>query len=160
MRQKACCILLSLGALRLLAGCDPAHSHMTSTCASETRADAYSAGLEKTSTSGNLVVRLLESQPGPPQKGDNTWTLQLRNGAGSPLTGATLNVTPYMPDHGHGTPIQAVSRELQPPTAAGQYSTSPINLFMPGLWQVTITATPTTAPQTPESVMFPFCIEG
>lgn len=159
MRQKSCVFLFCLGALRLLAGCG--HSHPpASACASETRAEAYTPGMEKTSPSGNLVVRLVESQPAPPQKGDNTWTLQIRDKAGGPLPGAMLQVDPFMPDHGHGTPIKAQSTELSAPAPAGQYRVSPINLFMPGLWQVTITATPSTPPQTPESVMFPFCIEG
>ena len=157
MRPHLSLFLCGLAALHLLSGCDHQHGS-SSPCANETRADAYSPGMEKTSQSGNLIVRLSDSQPGPPQKGDNTWTLQLRDKAGSPLSGATLDVTPYMPDHGHGTPVKAQSSEAGSPS--GQYRVTPVNLFMPGLWQVTITATPSTIPQAPESVMFPFCING
>lgn len=159
MRHRIQPFLFCLATLSLLAGCDHSHSHSdASTCANETRADAYSPGLEKTSASGNLIVRLIDSQPAPPQKGDNTFTLLLKDRAGTPLTGASLDVTPYMPDHGHGTPIKAQSSELQSP--AGQYRVTPINLFMPGLWQVTVTTTSPTVPQTRESAMFSFCVEG
>ena len=116
------------------------------------------AGLEKTGKQGALVFRLLDSQPGPPQKGDNTFTLAIKNSAGVPQSAATIAVTPFMPDHGHGSPIKAEVSELASPAGSGQYRASPVNLFMPGLWQITVSAQASGGVR--DSAVFAFCIEG
>src|SRR5689334_11535282 len=74
-------------------------------CLNDRRADTYAANLTKTGTSGLFTFTLAESMPAPPAKGTNTWTLKLADGAGHAVTGATFKVTPYMPDHGHGTSV-------------------------------------------------------
>jgi hypothetical protein len=40
--------------------------------------------------------------------------------------------------------------------AAGQYTLSPINMWMPGLWEITISAT--AGDTVDDSVVFRFCI--
>ncbi|HLU68919.1 MAG TPA: FixH family protein, partial [Kofleriaceae bacterium] len=87
-------------------------------CAEETRDDTYVANLAKDGERGNLSVVLVESDPGPPAKGDNAWTLQLVDADQQPVDGATVTVTPFMPDHGHGTPIDV---EVTPGGGAGMY---------------------------------------
>ncbi len=63
--------------------------------------------------------------------------------------------TPLMPDHGHGTPINAEVTEL---TTPGEYEVTPVNLWMPGLWEITIEVT--NGADVSDAVTFAFCIEG
>jgi hypothetical protein len=62
--------------------------------------------------------------------------VELSDAAGDPLTGLddAVFVTPFMPDHGHGTPVRVGVEE----EAAGEYRLAPVNTFMPGLWQITL----------------------
>jgi hypothetical protein len=61
---------------------------------------------------------------------------------------------PMMPDHGHGTPINAIVTALDEP---GRYEITPVNLFMTGYWAITIDVTLTGGEQ--DSLMFGFCVE-
>lgn len=146
--------MLALCAGVTVIACGDSYSNQTTNCATETRAEAYSAGMEKPGEAGAMTVRLLESVPGPPIKGNNTWRLRLVDQAGVPMTGASLKITPYMPDHKHGTSIKAVVQEQ----SGGEYTVSPLNLFMPGLWQVTVAAQPAGAPM--DQAVFSVCISG
>ncbi|MCS6915948.1 MAG: FixH family protein [Myxococcales bacterium] len=147
--------LLSAALVLLLAGCQAGDDHHHDDhCADDPRADAYAANLVKDGSRGVYRFKLLESDPAPPAKGDNTWRLQLLDRAGSLVPGATLKLTPYMPDHGHGTPKSAV---VTPASPEGTYTATPVNLFMPGLWEVTIEA---QRGQDRDSAVFRFCIAG
>lgn len=137
-----------------VAGCGGSDPSQTISCAAETRADSYSAGMEKSGAQGAVTMRLLESVPGPPQKGDNEWRVMLLGASGTPLTGAGLTAMPFMPDHQHGTSIKAKVQEV----GGGEYRISPLNLFMPGLWTVTITAQPPAG--SADQAVFAFCIDG
>src|SRR5262245_51772512 len=103
-------------------------------CEAETRDDIYSMGMSRSGDGGYQVV-LVESDPAPPTKGDNSWQLRVLDPAGDPVDGMTVSVTPFMPDHQHGTPVRAV---VTPSGANGEYAVTPINLWMPGLWKVTV----------------------
>jgi hypothetical protein len=120
-------------------------------CALEDRADTFVVGLEKISDAGTHF-RIMQSVPAPPARGDNTLTFQITDGANAPIVDAELEVKPYMPDHGHGSPIQAVVTEST--TVTGEYEVAPVNLWMPGLWQIIVDRTPA------EQVIFAFCIPG
>lgn len=135
---------------------DPQHHADAATvnCELETRADDYVAGLEKVGA-GGVKVALVESVPAPPAKGDNTWQLSVVDNADTPLEGLTLEVTPNMPDHGHGTPVEAV---VTAGAEAGQYEAGPVNLWMPGLWEVTVSVS--DGADVNDEVVFSFCIEG
>lgn len=119
-------------------------------CDVETRADTFVVGLEKTGQ--QLTFRLLAVEPSPPARGDNKWTVQIESSTG-PVTSAALRVTPFMPDHGHGTSIPVGVTALPEP---GQYELMPINLWMPALWETTISATSPTS----DSAVFRVCIPG
>lgn len=121
-------------------------------CAAEDRDDEFVAGIEKTGMSGTLTFKLLEATPAPPARGDNTWVLQLTSAAAAPVTGAAMIVTPFMPDHQHGTPTSVV---IEPMTEAGKYKLAPINMWMPGLWQTTIEA---QSGSDTDKAVFAFCI--
>jgi hypothetical protein len=125
-------------------------------CTMEKRADTFVVGLQKVGSGGTLQFQLMSADPAPPSRGDNTWIVQVNamasGAAGAPVTGASLDVVPFMPDHAHGTPIAVVVSSM--PTA-GQYKLSPVNMWMPGLWDTTIRATEGT---TSDTVVYRFCI--
>ncbi|MEO8876875.1 MAG: FixH family protein [Polyangiaceae bacterium] len=121
-------------------------------CATDSRAQTYASGLEEKGASGAFDIKLMSINPNPAFKGNNAWTIQVVDASGAPVTGATIKVNPYMPDHGHGssiTPQIAAGRD------PGTYDITLLNLFMPGIWTVTIVVT--NAGITDQSV-FTFCI--
>ena len=73
---------------------------------------------------------------------------------GAPVDGATLEVTPFMPDHGHGTSINAV---VTPSGSNGEYDVTPVNMWMPGYWEVTVDI---DDQGTADSAVFKVCIDG
>jgi len=123
-------------------------------CESDARADAYADHLSKTSASGRLTITLNSGTPAPPSRGDNSWTIRVTDAAGMPLSDRHFTVSPFMPDHGHGTAIKPiiVSR------ADGIYEVTRINFFMGGLWRVTIADVEATDPA--DAVEFVFCVAG
>lgn len=125
-------------------------------CMNETRADTFVVGIDKKGAAGNLDFQLMSGDPAPPARGDNTWVIQLSSMnagvVGGPIAGADLVVTPFMPDHGHGTPIKV---NVTPAATSGQYQLSPINMWMPGYWETTVQATDGA---TTDSAVFKFCI--
>jgi len=128
-------------------------SGTTSACATDTRKDVYTAGLAK-QTAGALSVKLMEATPAPPAKLSNALTFHVTDAAGSPVDGATLSVTPFMPDHGHGSSV----KPSVTPKGGGAYDVTNVYLPMPGLWRLTVTVQqPNVAAQ---DVAFSFCIDG
>jgi YtkA-like len=135
-------------------GGTPAAPDAAYDCSVETRADHFAVGMAKPGSQGTLTFKLMSSTPAPPSRGDNTWQIDVVDAGGSPVAGAAMVVTPFMPDHNHGTQIKAVITEPSP----GHYEAKPVNLWMPGLWQVTIIATPPGKPA--DRAVFSFCIPG
>jgi len=128
-------------------------SGTTGACATDTRKDIYTAGLAK-QTSGALSVKLMEATPAPPAKQSNALTFVVTDAAGKPVDDATLSVTPFMPDHGHGSSVKPTIT----PKGGGTYDVANVYLPMPGLWRLTVTVQlPNVAAQ---DVAFSFCIDG
>lgn len=126
-------------------------------CSKVTGTDTFVVGLEKPGIGGNLDFQLMSADPAPPARDDNTWTVQLNSMAagvvGAPIDGATLTATPFMPSHQHGSPIRA---EITPVAGQpGQYTISPVNMWMPGVWETTIKA---TSGDTTDTAVYRFCI--
>jgi hypothetical protein len=137
------------------AGDDGGHmiDDKTYNCAAETRDEDYFAGIEKVGKSGKLTFKIIEATPAPPANGDNMWILQLTSQtAAAPVTGAAMIVTPFMPDHRHGTPINVT---IQPTATPGQYKLEPVNMWMPGVWETTIEA---SAGADTDKAVFTFCL--
>lgn len=113
-------------------------------------------GLPHQGANGNIDFQMMSIDPAPPARGDNTWVVQLNSMAsgvvGDPMDGATLKVSPFMPSHQHGTPVEV---EITPTGDPGQYQLSPVNLWMPGVWETTISATSGT---TTDHAVYRFCI--
>jgi hypothetical protein len=148
----------SLLALLVVVGCAKHEPSVDAgnACLNETRADTFVIGLDKPGVGGKLDFQLMSFMPAPPARGDNTWIVQVNTMSagvvGGPVSGASLNAVPYMPDHGHGTAIQV---NITPMPAAGQYQLAPINMWMPGYWETTIHASNGTAS---DSAVFKACI--
>lgn len=123
------------------------------TCQTDRRAETYTANMQKPGRLGALQFTLVQSDPAPPGKGTNTWTLKLQDKSGNPVTGATVTARPLMPDHGHGTSVVPQVT----PAADGTYGIAPLYLFMAGLWQITLNV---QAGATTDVAVFSFCIQG
>ncbi len=133
-------------------GDDEGHGDEPVDCATETRADDIVTGLEKPGTQGTITFKLMSTSPSPPKRPDNDWLMHLEKD-GAPLDSATVAVRLFMPDHGHGTGVKpAISAAGTP----GDYKLDQLNLWMPGLWEVTVEATPTAG--TKDLTIFRVCI--
>ena len=117
--------------------------------------DTYVVGLEKSGQAGLITVRLQESTPSPRDTGFYTWTIDIVDASGAPVTGATVQAEPTMPDHGHGTnPKYTDAVEGDP----GTYQLTEMNLFMEGIWNVAIRITMTGGEE--DQVEYNFFLEG
>lgn len=124
-------------------------------CAVETEADDFVIGLTKQGTEGVLEIEIVAASPAPPARGDNDWSVLVRAIADSaPADGAEIVVTPFMPKHQHGTGVDTV---VTPMSTLGQYELSPVNLWMPGLWEVAIDVESEVGD---DSIVFKVCIPG
>lgn len=119
-------------------------------CDTEIRDDDYALGLAKTGE--RWTVTFVEALPAPPTRGDNTWTMRVTDAAGAPVPGLELSVSPFMPDHMHGTTVETVVMEI----GDGKYALDPVNLFMPGLWEVTLEL---GSESSEDEVTFAFCVD-
>jgi len=122
------------------------------TCEDDDRADAFTLDLAKTGE--RHTVTIVDAMPAEPIRGDNVWTIRLADADGNPEEGVTVGPRPWMPDHGHGTPVQAMVTEL----GDGEYEITPLNLFMAGLWEVSFDLSDSSEGSEPDSVMFAVCI--
>ena len=119
--------------------------------------ETYTAGMSHTGDLGAIEFVLVSSDPAPPDKGVNVFTIQVTDlSTGVAIDGATVPITPFMPEHGHGTNPE--NYETEPTGEAGSYQSVPIDLFMSGLWDLTFTV------QSGDTVLdqttFSFCLEG
>lgn len=125
-------------------------------CATETRGDAFHTDLEKMGEGSKVDFTLVSADPAPPMRDDNAWIIRLNSVtggvAGDPMTGATIRVTPYMPDHQHVSPTTVTITAMP---EAGQYKLDPVNFWMPGLWETTISV---TSGDTTDKAVYRFCI--
>ena len=138
----------------VLAGCTgekDAEVEAEETCAADVRAESYEPGWSLTGAKG-LTVKLVSSTPSPPAKENNTWILEVSDADGA-VEGATIELDPQMPDHGHGTSVASDVAEL----GAGQYEASPVNLMMAGYWEVTVSV---DVDEVNDQVVFALCVEG
>ena len=172
MRQKVgcLCVFAALGAIGCGSGGGDPSSTMSQqgtggagadfiTCAAETRATPYSAGMSETSISGAWTVKLLnnifvldgKSLSEAPAKGTDTWNIEVLDASGAPTDGVVTGVSPWMPDHRHGTTPVMVSA-----AGAGTYTLTPLYLYMAGYWEITVNLAGTGSAA--DSAMFPICV--
>ena len=125
-------------------------------CATDSRAQTFAPNMEQAGASGTYSVKLQTITPNPVFKGNNVWNLQVVDKSGAPVSGATITVKPFMPDHGHGS---SITPQVAPGSNPGSYDVTLLNLFMPGIWTITIVVTTGTAPSTvSDQSVFTFCV--
>lgn len=95
-------------------------------------ADEFVIPLVKVSRDGALSASLVEANPSPPAKGNNTWLLELSDADGNPVEALDFSAVLYMPEHGHNSSPTTVSAEATP----GRYEVSRITFTMGGVWEV------------------------
>jgi len=117
-------------------------------CLDEAR-DDFAIGLQR--DGARFQVAIADALPSDPIRGDNGWTVLVTED-GEPVN-ATISIGSWMPDHGHGSPVQAEAEWM----ADGEYMLEPLNLFMAGLWEVTLELE--TDDGEVDEVMFSVCVE-
>ncbi len=124
-------------------------------CEIDQRDEEFTAGMEKVGAAG-MTIRLVSSSPSPPSRYENDWVVEVVDAAGAPLAGAELEIKMFMPDHGHFSSIPVVITEDA--ATPGRYQANP-NLFMPGIWEITVRATPAGgAVVDRDEALFTFCV--
>lgn len=114
--------------------------------------DLFEPGMTQLAEPGEITVELTNAEPSPPVvRRDNVWWLKLTDAEGTPISGATLLASPYMPKHQHGA-AEVVVEDL----GEGEYRLSPIELIMPGVWEILLSVTPAEGEASETS--FRFCI--
>lgn len=124
-------------------------------CEKDPRVDTYVANLAKKSASGAYDVTLVSSDPAPPVRGNNTWVVKVEKG-GAPVSNATLSITAFMPDHGHGSSVKPTITS----NGDGTYKIEPLYLFMPGVWKVTVGIAADADAGAEDPAVFMFCVAG
>jgi len=124
-------------------------------CMTSGRGDTYAVGLEHKGVNTVYDFKLMSAMPAPPGRNLNVWVIQITwEATGAPVTGASLTVTPFMPDHQHGP--GAYTPQVMELATPGQYQISDINTWMPGYWEITVDAK--TPDKVEDTVVYKFCI--
>jgi len=111
-------------------------------------------GLQVACTTGDCALEIVATDPAPPDRGDNTWTVRLVDNTGSDLPVKTLTTAPFMPAHDHGT----VPADYAGTLSDSGWSIGPFDLFMPGLWELRTAARLDN--NTDVAIVVAFCVEG
>lgn len=132
------------GGMEQIVECEPSDDYLD-----------YAPGLVVEGPAG-VALTLIGSIPGPPEKGDNRWDLRVADVAGQPIVGATMEVLPSMPQHGHGT---AVPADVVPGQNPGDYIAQPVHFSMAGVWEIAVQLDDAMGNPLDEMV-FHLCIES
>jgi len=89
-------------------------------------------GVEGATKQGKFQVQIRSIPHQPPHTGMSTFEYRIQEKAtGTLVTGAKLEVTPFMPAHGHGTtPTKTTNK------GKGVYWVEEVALIMPGTWEL------------------------
>lgn len=138
----------SVAACCLLAACSDGETNAVVTDASTVDAGVSEAGCDgrggpleglevsaEADAGTRLTLSFVEAEPAVPIVGNNSWLFRLE-ADGEPLEGAAsgITVTPFMPDHGHGTPTAVGVAEERP----GTYRFEPVHTRMSGYWEIRV----------------------
>lgn len=108
-------------------------------CEDDPRADTFIFDFTRTSANGLFTVHLAHTTPAMPSRGDNTWDLEIIDAAGTTTIAANVRLKAWMPEHQHGT--DPLWTEATPNANTLRHRAGPFDLFMNGLWELTIEAT-------------------
>lgn len=105
--------------------------------ASEPGAISDAAAAVVTSDGGGFTISVHSAPDAQPTRGVNTLRLVVTNAKdGTPASGLSLDVLPWMPAMGHGTSVKPT---VAPGPDPGTFDVTNVNLFMPGLWEIRTT---------------------
>ena len=114
--------------------------------------DTFEPGMTTQASPGDITVELARADPSPPVvRRDNVWWLKLTDADGNAISGAEVVASPYMPKHQHGSAEVVVEEQGE-----GEYQLSPIELIMPGVWEIPLSVTP--AGGVASETLFRLCI--
>jgi len=128
MRKSNTLVIAAIGVVLVACGSAPAAGN------GEFPSAAYSS---ITSDGGGYRIEVRTAPGQPPQRGELEVELRIVDAAGSQADGLTLDVTPWMPSHGHGTSVVPTVAAL----GGGTYRVGQVELFMPGTWLLRIAIT-------------------
>lgn len=114
--------------------------------------DPFFIGEVKEGRNQSMRVELVTTAPQPPERFDNTWQVLITDMSGAPVEAGLVDARTWMPDHGHASPKAIVVTSM----GEGVYELDPVNLFMPGLWEITVEVTPEGG--SPDDVVWKFCM--
>ncbi len=135
-------------------------------CANETRVDEQLLDDPRVTPDGAFIVTLIQAEPDPPEKATNTWGFSITTIQGDPIPDASLQLTPVMPDHGHGTSPKHFAAVYD--DASDLYLVDGFSLSMAGFWEVTATVANNTEPGSEQAdtafesaeIVFALCVSG
>jgi hypothetical protein len=134
-------------------GTDMAVEDLPTTVDCSTARDALRAGMVKLGATGSIDVTLASLSPDPVARGDNRWHVTINSrSSGELIDDAMLTVTSELPDFGIVSPLTPLVQSTGTP---GEYAIGPINLWMDGVWRVTITVQERSAT---DNVVYSFCV--
>ena len=114
-------------------------------------------GLSVRCESGDCSVQVVSTDPAPPDRGDNTWTLNVLDAGNEAMPITQLQASPFMPAHNHGTsPADHVGVSTDQIT----WTVGPFDLFMPGLWELRVAVQLDESGDAERQAIIPFCVEG
>ena len=106
---------------------------------------------------GDCSLQVISTDPGPPDRGDNTWTLQVLDATDAAMSITALQGSPFMPAHNHGTsPADHAGISTDQVT----WTVGPFDLFMPGLWELRVAILLDEPTDAERQAIIPFCVEG
>ena len=93
------------------------------------------AGVAVATEAAAFLVTLVATDPTPLDTGNTSFQLRVTMPDGDPVDDAEVSVRGWMPAHGHGTnPAERAASA----DGEGRWTAAPINLFMPGTWELTV----------------------
>lgn len=134
-----------------VSGCEP--EEPAGVCEEEDRAVPVELNVDLEGEGGSLVFQMLSLDPEPVDLGANDWSVHVSDAAGVAQEGCALTVTPWMPDHGHGSNEPEGTAGSEP----GQYLIEGIEFIMPGYWTASLSA---TCGDVTDNVILRPCVEG
>ena len=142
----------------LLGACqeqDPAQTNETAPC---TQPEQGCFSTTWIAQANSYELRLVKSEPEQPERGMNQWLveLSLNTQTEERLSSCTMSLRPFMPEHGHDSPIKPNIAEQE----LGQYEVTDLVFNMPGLWTLEFFITCPSIMETEEIVTYSFWLDS
>ena len=102
-------------------------------CSADPRVVVAAPGVTVPVSGSPLSLQIVSTTPAPPARGTNAWVVRLTSTEpGAEAAAQVAEVTPTMPDHGHGSSVKPTL--FRRPD--GDYEIGSLSLVMPGVWTI------------------------